>query len=94
MSICSIPLTQLATHEVGLQDGRFLHFSTSTQEHIVGQWVENSVEENFKERLEWITQNVNSDWYFEMIQEHIGKTRMVWSFSNASDAMMFKLTWC
>ena len=92
MSICSIPLTQLATHEVGLQDGRFINFATATQEHLVGLWLESCVEEHFTDRLSWIAQNVKHEWYCDVQMENVHKVRVLWSFQDAGEAILFKLS--
>jgi len=94
MRICSIPLTQLASHEIGLQDGRFLNFSTHTQDHLVGYWIaaDQNLEQDFTTKLTWIDQNVKADWYFEMSMIHIGQIRMIWSFIDVNEAMLFKLS--
>lgn len=92
MNICSLPLVQLATYEVGLDDGRFINFDRSTQEHFVGYWMETCLEEDFQKRLNWIAQNVKSDWSFEARMENVHKVRMLWSFKEASEALLFKLS--
>lgn len=90
--IYSVKLTQLASYECGLDDGRFLHYFPEHRGTILGYDVETLLSDWFEERLTWIAANVHNEWSFDLEMPTVMKARFRWSFVEPADAVLFKLT--
>jgi len=90
--IFQVPLTRLGLYENYLDRDRFVFYSPVAQEHQITHDVSGDIMSWFEERLAWIRENVMGRWSFDLIMPTALDGRLTWSFSKASEAMLFKLT--
>lgn len=82
-----------------LGEGRFFRMAAEAQQHEVVDLKEptmgwrNSHTHN-EERVNWVAENATGKWHiFADMWDTGTPQRLVWSFSNVNDALLFKLTW-
>lgn len=82
-----------------MDEGVLYGIARETQAHVVKDYAEvvmsqgNSFIHN-EERIQWISDHVRHPWYVELGHpENDEDAHLLWSFAEASDAVLFKLTW-
>lgn len=90
----TVYLSKLDSHsESQLRGGAFARFSRERQTHDVIMPVVSGINEvQMREVLDWIAVNVQCTWSFTLDMRNASEGGMRWSFANASDAVLFKLT--
>lgn len=81
-----------------LHEGRFYRMAAEPQQHTVVDVKEplmgwrNSHAHN-EERVNWVADNTTGQWHIVADMWDASTPKLVWSFSNVNDAILFKLTW-
>lgn len=88
----NVPLLDLEPNEYNLDSGRFQYFTHDPQDYKV---VLDSFtrKEELPDLFGWLGANTRHSWSLQVSFHHISSSTFTWSFANATDATLFKLTW-
>lgn len=75
-----------------LKRGRFRNYKPEQQDYLVGCDTTRSLLLDFEEKLDWISEQVEHPWGYNLRMSNTMEGREYWTFSNRLDAIRFKLT--
>jgi hypothetical protein len=93
----SVPLVDLYGSEKDLNAGRFENFSIVPLEYSIKVPSDSNGQAEFQYRIrqhvEWIAEHGRGLWSLTLEPHHVSKLDLIYSFSDVTDAVLFKLVW-
>jgi len=87
-----VVLLDLKDYELDLSGGRFSNFALVHQEFSTTDLVVTGYMTYFTDRVNWIHDHVSGKWSFDMRMQNVHQGQTRWSFSDKSEALVFKLS--